>query len=224
MKLFLDSAHLPHIREIAEWGILDGITTNPSLIAKEFAEPVTKAELMQTFEQSVKEACKLVPNVSAQITATEYDEMITQAKLYSSWHKNVVVKVPMTKEGIKVLKYCADHKIRTNVTLVFTLQQAVAAAKAGATIISPFVGRLDDDGRDGMGLIADIMEAWHHYGFTTEVLVASVRSQEHIATAMVLGAHIATIPYKLFTTLLNDHLTDKGLEKFLADFASASKD
>ena len=214
MKLFLDTANTDQVAEIAEWGILDGVTTNPSLVAKEGGG--------KSFREVVLRMCELVPNVSAQVTATEFEGMKKQADEYSSWHKHVVVKVPMTIEGLKTLKYCSGNGIRTNTTLVFSVEQAILAAKAGANIISPFVGRIDDKDGEGMGmeLIDKIMEAWKHYGFETEVLVASVRNPEHVARAAILGAHISTIPYKVFKELPNHELTTIGLEKFMKDWES----
>lgn len=212
MKLFIDTANLDHVREIASWGVLDGVTTNPSLVAKE-GEGIS-------FQDTVLAMCELVEEVSAQITATEFAEMKKEADEYSSWHKHVVVKVPMTVEGLKTLLYCAGKGIKTNTTLVFSVPQAVMAAKAGATMISPFVGRIDDLGLDGMELIEDIMQAWSHYQFDTQVLVASVRNPEHVVRAAKLGAHICTIPYKVFTELPQHDLTDKGLKKFLEDWES----
>jgi transaldolase len=209
MKLFIDTANIGQVEEIASWGVLDGVTTNPSLVAKEEGA---------NFKDTVINMCGLVNEVSAQITATEFEEMKKQADEYSSWHKNVVVKVPMTVEGLKTLTYCSRKDIHTNTTLVFSVPQAVMAAKAGATMISPFVGRLDDRGEDGMGLIADIMEAWNHYQFETQVLVASVRGPEHVIRAAKLGAHIATIPYNVFLQLPQHDLTDAGLKKFLEDW------
>ncbi len=202
---------MAQVKEIASWGILDGVTTNPSLVAKE-----EDAD----FKETVIEMCGLVNEVSAQITATEFEEMKKQADEYSSWHKNVVVKVPMTVEGLKTLNYCSSKGIHTNTTLVFSVPQAIMAAKSGATMISPFVGRLDDIGMDGMDLIADIMEAWSHYKFETQVLVASVRNLEHVTRAATLGAHISTISYKVFQELPQHELTDKGLKKFMEDWES----
>ncbi len=209
MKLFIDTANLAQVREIASWGVLDGVTTNPSLVAKEEGA---------NFKDTVISMCEMVAEVSAQVTETEFEGMKSQADEYSSWHKNVVVKVPMTTEGLKTLSYCKSKGISTNTTLVFSVPQAIMAAKAGATMISPFVGRIDDLGLDGMDLIADIMEAWNHYKFDTQVLVASVRNTEHVVRAAKLGAHIATIPYKVFTELPQHDLTDKGLQKFLEDW------
>jgi|TARA_Y100000310_G_scaffold342747_1_gene447230 transaldolase len=211
MKLFIDTANVDQVAEIASWGVLDGVTTNPSLVAKEEGAD---------FKETVTKMCGLVNEVSAQITATEFEEMKKQADEYSSWHKNVVVKVPMTVEGLKTLNYCSSKGIHTNTTLVFSVPQAVMAAKSGATMISPFVGRLDDLGMDGMELIQDIRTAWDHYNFDTQILVASVRNTEHVHRAATIGAHIATIPYKVFQELPQHDLTDKGLKKFMEDWES----
>ncbi|MDP7069250.1 MAG: fructose-6-phosphate aldolase [Candidatus Peribacteraceae bacterium] len=214
MKLFIDTANVEKVAEIASWGILDGVTTNPSLVAKEEGAD---------FKDTVIKMCGLVNEVSAQITATEFEEMKKQADEYSSWNDHVVVKVPMTVEGLKTLKYCSGKGIHTNTTLVFSVPQAVMAAKAGATMISPFVGRLDDLGMDGMELIEDIMQAWSHYNFETQVLVASIRNPEHVVQAAKTGAHICTIPYKVFQELPQHDLTDKGLKKFMEDWESVQK-
>lgn len=208
MKLFLDTANVAHVAEIASWGVLDGVTTNPSLVAREGKD----------FKETVLKMCALVPCVSAQVTATDAEGMRKQAVEYAAWHKHVVVKVPMTTEGLKTLAFCKGKGIKTNTTLVFSVAQAVLAAKAGATIISPFVGRLDDIGEDGMALIARIMRAWEQYDFPTEVLVASTRKPEHIERAAELGAHIATIPYEVFTKLPLHPLTDAGIQKFMDDW------
>jgi len=210
MKFFMDTANVEQVAECAAWGVLDGVTTNPSLVAKEGND----------FKETVLKMCDLVPNVSAQVTATDFEGMKKQADEYSGWHKHIVVKVPMTTEGLKTLSYCREKGIRTNTTLIFSANQALLAAKAGASIISPFIGRLDDAGQDGMDLIAEIMEIWSHYNFETEVLVASTRHPRHIIDAAKLGAHIATIPYALFMKLPNHPLTDSGLEKFLKDWES----
>ncbi|MDD5041282.1 MAG: fructose-6-phosphate aldolase [Candidatus Peribacteraceae bacterium] len=208
MKLFLDTANVEHVAEVASWAVLDGVTTNPTLVAKEGKD----------FKETVLKMCELVPCVSAQVTATDAEGMQQQAVEYSKWHKHVVVKVPMTTEGLKALRFCAKKGIRTNTTLVFSLPQAILAAKAGATIISPFVGRIDDIGENGMVLIGQIMEAWAHYKFTTEVLVASVRHPDHVIEAARLGAHIATIPYEVFKKLPLHPLTDTGIKRFLDDW------
>ena len=208
MKLFIDTASISEVEEIASWGILDGVTTNPSLIAKEGGD----------FKKTVLKMCALAKEVSAQVTATDFEGMKKQAMDYSKWHEHVVVKVPMTTEGLKALKFCREKGIRTNCTLVFSVNQAILAAKAGANIISPFIGRLDDISEDGMGLIAEIMQAWTNYNFDTEVLVASIRHPRHVAEAAKLGAHICTIPYKVFKQLPMHPLTDAGLKKFLEDW------
>lgn len=213
MKLFLDTANVDQVAEIAAWGILDGVTTNPSLVAKEGRD----------FKETVLKMCELTPCVSAQVTATTADEMVAQGEEYASWHKHVVVKVPMTVEGLKALKRLSAKNIKTNVTLVFSVEQAVLAAKNGATIVSPFVGRLDDKGVDGMHVVADILTAFRNYGFATEVLVASVRNVEHVHRSLLLGAHIATMPHKVIVELVKHELTDVGLQKFMDDWKSIQK-
>lgn len=213
MKLFLDTANTAQVAEIAAWGVLDGVTTNPSLVAKEGKE----------FKPTILEMCKHVDCVSAQVTETTFEGMQKQAREYASWHKNVYVKVPMTTEGLKTLHWCREQGICTNTTLIFSAAQAMLAAKAGANIISPFIGRLDDMGEDGMGLIAEIMEIWGQYNFETEVLVASTRHPRHIVDAARLGAHITTLPYDVFTKLPKHSLTDSGLTKFQDDWKKVAK-
>lgn len=208
MKLFMDTANVGHVAEVAGWGVLDGVTTNPTLVAKEGAD----------FKETVLGMCKHVPCVSAQVTATDFEGMKKQGEEYASWHKHVVVKVPMTTEGLKALRHFRSKGIKTNTTLVFSLNQAILAAKAGANIISPFIGRLDDIGEEGMDLIAEILEAWKHYNFDCEVLVASVRHPRHVAQAAKLGAHICTIPFEVWQKLPQHALTDSGLKKFLDDW------
>ncbi len=208
MKIFLDTANVDQVAEIASWGIIDGVTTNPSLVAKEGKQ----------FKDVVITMCAHVPCVSAQVTGTTVEEMIKQGEEYASWHKHVVVKVPMTVDGLKVLKHLSSKGIKTNVTLVFSVEQAVLAAKNGATIVSPFVGRLDDKGEDGMKLVEDILTAFRNYGFKTEVLVASVRTVAHVHRSLLLGAHIATIPHKVALELPKHDLTDVGLKKFQDDW------
>ena len=208
MKLFLDTANTDSVAEIASLGVLDGVTTNPTLIAKEGKD----------FKKTVLKMCELVPCVSAQVTAEDAAGMVKQGKEYASWHKNIVVKVPMTEEGLKAVRALSEEGIKTNVTLVFSASQALLAAKAGASIISPFIGRLDDASEDGMALIAEIMEIWGWYGFETEVLVASVRHPRHIVDSAKLGAHICTIPYDVFKKLSKHPLTDSGVKRFLEDW------
>lgn len=213
MKFYLDTANVEQVAEVASWGILDGVTTNPSLVAKEGKD----------FKKTVLAMCKYAKSVSAQVTAVDSKEMIKQGLQYASWHKNIVVKVPMTVEGLKALKALSAKKIRTNTTLVFSVEQAIMAAKAGATMVSPFVGRLDDKGEDGMKVIEDIVTAFKNYGIKTEVLVASVRKVEHIHRALLLGAHIATMPYSVMVELPKHQLTDAGLKKFMDDWNSIRK-
>jgi len=213
MKLFLDTANTDQVAEVASWGVLDGVTTNPSLVAKEGKD----------FKETVCKMCELVPNVSAQVTAETAEEMIKQGEEYASWHKHIVVKVPMIVDGLKAIKALSARGIRTNCTLVFSVNQAILAAKAGASMISPFIGRLDDAGQDGMTVIAEIMDAWQHYDFDTEVLVASTRSPRHIADAARLGAHICTIPYDVFKKLPKHPLTDSGLKKFMEDWENVTR-
>lgn len=213
MKFFLDTANVDHVAQAAALGVLDGVTTNPSLVLKEGKD----------FKKTVLEMCKYAENVSAQVTASDFEGMKKQGNEYARWHKNVVVKVPMTAEGLKAVSYFSSKGIRTNVTLVFSVPQAILAAKAGASIISPFVGRLDDIGEDGMRVIADIMMVWAQYQFETEVLVASVRHPVHVVEAAKMGAHICTMPYDVFQKLVNHPLTDAGLKKFMDDWAKVKK-
>lgn len=208
MKLFLDTANVTHVAEVARWGVLDGVTTNPTLVAKEGKD----------FQQTVRDLCELVPCVSAQVTAEDSPGMVEQGITYAGWHPHVVVKVPMTTEGLQALRALRARNIRTNVTLVFSIAQAILAAKAGATMISPFIGRLDDASENGMALIGDIVTVWERYRFATEVLVASVRHPRHIVEAAKLGAHICTVPYEVMVKLPRHPLTDTGLRKFLDDW------
>ncbi len=218
MKIFLDTANVDQVRDIASWGILDGVTTNPSLVAKEGKDGSTSSP--QVFKETVLAMCSLVDNVSAQVTATTAEEMIKQGEEYASWHKHVVVKVPMTTEGLKTIKALSAKGIRTNTTLVFSAQQALLAAKAGATMVSPFVGRLDDKNGagNGMQVVAEILQTFQNYDIKTEVLVASVRSMDHVHEAMMMGAQIATIPYAIALEMPKHELTDVGLQKFLDDW------
>lgn len=213
MKLFLDTANVASVAEIAAWGVLDGVTTNPSLVAKEGKD----------FQKTVVEMCKYVPCVSAQVTASDFAGMKKQGEEYASWHKNIFVKVPMTTEGLKALHYFRSKGIRTNTTLIFSAAQAILAAKAGANIISPFIGRLDDIGENGMALIEEIMQVWLQYDFDCEVLVASTRHPRHIVDAAKLGAHICTVPVDVFKKLPQHSLTDIGLKKFMEDWEKVKK-
>jgi len=209
MKLFLDTANLDEIRAGVELGIVDGVTTNPSLVAKEQCK----------FKDRVIEICELVQGpVSAEVTALEADGMVEQARELSGWHPHVVVKVPCIPEGLKAIKRLKAEEIRTNCTLVFSVNQALLAAKAGATFVSPFCGRLDDIGHDGMGLVAEMREVYDNYGCDALVLAASLRHASHVKQAMLLGADISTVPYKVFAQMVKHPLTDIGLKLFLADW------
>lgn len=213
MKFFIDTANVDEIKEINEWGVLSGVTTNPSLIAKSG----------RVFEEVVEEIASIVEGpISAEVTATEAQKMIEQGRALSLIHKNIVVKIPMTAEGLKAVKVLSKEGISTNVTLVFSTTQGMLAAEAGATYISPFIGRLDDIGQDGMELISSLACILEHYGYSTQIIAASIRNLEHVKEAAEEGAHIATIPYKVFHEMIHHNLTDKGIQQFLEDFKSVS--
>jgi transaldolase len=209
MKFFLDTANLDEIRDAASTGVLDGVTTNPTLISKEG----------NSFEDQVLKICALVNGpVSAETVSRDASGMVEEGRHLAKLHPNIVVKCPMTKEGLKATKTLTDHGIRVNVTLVFSAPQAIMAAKAGAYFVSPFVGRLDDIGENGMDLIRDIVTIFNNYQFKTEVLVASIRNPVHVVQAGLMGADICTMPAKVFDQLLRHPLTDKGVEQFLKDW------
>ncbi len=211
MKLFIDTANVDEIREINDWGIICGVTTNPSLIAKEG----------KVFKDVIKEIVQIVDGpISAEVISLKADGMVTEARELVKIHKNIVIKIPMTAEGLKAVKVLSAEGIKTNVTLIFSAAQALMAAKAGATFVSPFVGRLDDIAANGMDLIADIALIFDNYGLKTEIIAASVRGPQDVVDAAKCGAHIATIPYKVFCQMVKHPLTDFGIEKFLADWAS----
>lgn len=208
MKLFIDTADVDEIRQAAQLGVLDGVTTNPSLVAK----------TGRGMRECLEEICELVRGpVSAEVLATEYEPMLAEARELATLAPNVVVKIPLIKDGIRVVKVLNDEGIKTNVTLCFSPLQALIAAKAGATYISPFVGRLDDVGHDGMGVVEQIIEVYANYQLDTKVLVASVRSPTHVLEAVRMGADVATIPLKVIDQLIKHPLTDVGLARFLAD-------
>jgi transaldolase len=212
MKFFIDTANLAEIQEAVDLGVLDGVTTNPSLMAK---EGIRGTDAVMAHYQAI---CDIVDgDVSAEVIATDYEGIIREGEALADLHPNIVVKVPMIKEGVKAIKYFSDKGIRTNCTLIFSAGQALLAAKAGATYVSPFVGRLDDIGADGLGLIAQIIEIFANYGYATEVLAASVRHVPHLIQCAELGADVVTCPLNVITGLLNHPLTDKGLATFLAD-------
>jgi len=209
MKFFLDTANIQEIRDAASTGILDGITTNPTLISKE----------ANSFEDQLLKICALVNGpVSAETVSRDAAGMVEEGRHLAKLHPNIVVKCPMTKEGLKATKTLSDERIRVNVTLVFSAPQAIMAAKAGAYFVSPFVGRLDDIGENGMQLIETIVAIFNNYDFKTEVLVASVRHPIHIVQAGLVGADICTMPAKVFDQLMKHPLTDKGVEQFLKDW------
>ncbi|MGF7216154.1 transaldolase [Spirosoma lacussanchae] len=217
MKFFIDTANLADIREAQEMGILDGVTTNPSLMAK---EGITgKDNVMRHYKQ----ICDIVEgDVSAEVISVKYEEMIKEGDELAELDENIVVKIPMTADGVKAIKYFSEKGIRTNCTLIFSAGQALVAAKAGASFVSPFVGRLDDISTDGMALIEQIVTIFTNYGITTEVLAASVRHPMHIIQCAEIGADVMTAPLSAIKALLNHPLTDSGLAKFLADHEKAN--
>jgi len=214
MKFFIDTADVREIREANELGLVDGVTTNPSLIAKSGRK----------FEEVIKEITGIVDGpISAEVVSTDHDGMIREAEKLAAIHPNIVVKVPMTPEGLKATKTLHAEGIKTNVTLVFTAMQALLAAKAGATYVSPFVGRLDDISQDGMGIIEEIRTIFDNYGYEAEIIVASVRNPVHVLNAALIGADIATIPFSVIMQLTKHPLTDAGLKKFLEDWEKVPK-
>ena len=213
MKFFIDTANLDQIREANDLGVLDGVTTNPSLMAKEGIKGEEK------IRQHYVDICNIVDgDVSAEVIATDFKGMISEGLELAALHEQIVVKVPCTKDGIKAIKYFSEQGVRTNCTLVFSAGQALLAAKAGATYVSPFVGRLDDISTDGVELICQIVEIYNYYGYRTEVLAASIRHTMHIIQCLEAGADVATCPLDAILGLLKHPLTDIGLEKFLADY------
>ena len=209
MKFFLDTANLDEIRDVASTGILDGITTNPTLISKEG----------NSFEDQLIKICSIVDGpISAETVSRDAAGMVGEGRHLAKLHRNIVVKCPMTKEGLKATKTLSDEGIRVNVTLVFSAPQAIMAAKAGAIFVSPFVGRLDDIGQNGMDLISDIVTIFDNYEFKTEVLVASIRNPVHVIQAGLMGADICTMPAKVFDQMMKHPLTDRGVEQFLKDW------
>jgi len=214
VKIFIDSADISEIREAAAMGAIDGVTTNPSLLAK------AKVSMQRALEQ----ICEVVDGpISAEVISTDTQGILEEGRKLAALHKNVVVKVPLILDGLKAVRQFTEEGIKTNVTLCFSATQALLAAKAGATYISPFVGRLDDQAEDGMDLIEKIVTIYGNYGFATEVLVASVRHPVHIVQSAMLGAHVCTVPFKVIQQLAQHPLTDRGLAKFLEDAKSIPK-
>lgn len=215
MKFFIDTANISEIKRINEWGILDGVTTNPSLIAKESGKP---------FEAIIAEICGIVDGpISAEVISMEAPQMIEEGRKLAKIHKNVVVKLPLIPEGLKACKALTAEGIKTNVTLCFSATQGLMAAKAGATYVSPFVGRLDDINLVGMELIEDLVQIFANYDLDTQVLAASIRSPRHLTESALAGAHVATIPTKVFDQMIQHPLTDKGIEGFMADWRKSGR-
>jgi len=214
MKFFIDTANIEQIKSAMAMGVLDGVTTNPSLAAKETAP----------YHEILSDICKIVPGpVSAEVLATDHEGMVSEAQELAKIADNIVVKIPTVLEGLKAIKTLSSQGVKINATLVFTASQALLVAKAGAAYVSPFIGRLDDISRDGMGLISDIVTIYRNYSFDTEVLVASVRHPMHVVEAALIGADIITMPYGVIEKLIKHPLTDIGLEKFIADYKKAHK-
>jgi len=214
MKIFMDTADVDEIREAAKMGMVDGVTTNPSLIAK----------TGKPFNRVIEEICSIVDGpVSAEAVKPDAEGMVAEARQLSKIHKNVVVKIPMTAEGLKAVKKCASEGIRTNVTLVFQPIQGLLAAKAGASFVSPFIGRLDDICQEGMDMVGDLMAMLQNYKYKTEVIVASIRHPIHVVQSALIGADVVTLPFKVFDRLVNHPLTDIGIDKFLADYKKIPK-
>ena len=214
MKFFIDTANIDEIKKAVALGMVDGVTTNPSLIAKE----------NRPFEELLGEICQLVDGpVNGEVISLDAEGMVEEGRKLAAFHANMVVKIPMTTEGLKAVKILSSENIKTNVTLIFSSTQALMAAKAGASFVSPFVGRLDDISQNGMELVGEIMTIYDNYGYETEVIVASVRSPMHVVEAALIGTDIATIPYKVIAQLAKHPLTDIGMEKFLADWEKRAK-
>jgi transaldolase len=208
MKLFLDTAIYEEIAEAVKWGVIDGVTTNPTLIAK----------AGQDHEQQVKKICQIIGNVSAEVVSENSDDMVVEGRRLAAWHKNVIVKVPMTPEGLAAGKALAGEGVRINVTLCFSVNQALLAAAIGAYIVSPFAGRLDDINEDGMKVVADIVAAYRQQEIKTKVLAASIRNPMHVTQAALAGADIATMPFAVLKQLFNHPLTEAGQKRFLEDY------
>ena len=209
VKFFIDTANIDEIIDANNMGMVDGVTTNPTLIAREDGE----------FKQIIADICKIVKGpVSAEVISLEYDGMVAEARELAKIADNITVKIPMTVEGLKAVKTLSDEGIKTNVTLIFSALQALMAAKAGATFVSPFVGRLDDLAQEGMGLVEEIVQIFANYGFETQVIVASIRNPLHVLDSALLAADIATIPYSVLKKLASHHMTDKGIDAFMADW------
>jgi len=214
MRFFVDTANVAEIREASSWGVVDGVTTNPTLVAKEGRD----------FKETILDICSVVNGpISAEVVSLDAEGMVSEAREISGWHPNIVIKIPMTKEGMRAVRRLSEEGIRTNVTLVFSPNQALIAAKAGATFISVFVGRLDDAGHDGMEVVRHVVDMIDLYDFDSEVIVASVRHPVHVLEAIRAGAHIATIPFPVLDQMFKHPLTDIGIDRFLKDWEKVPK-
>lgn len=214
MKLFIDTANLDEIREISSWGVLDGVTTNPTILSREKMD----------YRTLIDAILKLVDGpISVEAVNEKAEKIIKEAKMLSKISENIVVKIPITPEGLAATKVLSKEGVKVNMTLVFSVNQSILAAKAGATYDSPFLGRLDDIGSDGMTLLSDIVTVYQNYGFKTQIIAASIRSPQHVVDAALIGADVCTIPYKVFTQMVRHPLTDKGIERFLNDWKKVKK-
>ena len=214
MKIFIDTANIDEIKKANDWGVIDGVTTNPTLVAQE----------SRGFDEVVREIISIIDGpISLEVISLQSDEMVKEAIQMSGWSKNVVIKIPMTPEGLKAVKILNAKDFKTNVTLVFSVNQAILAAKSGATYVSPFVGRLDDIGQDGMQVVRDMVNIFKEYNFKTKIIVASVRHPLHVIEAAKVGAHVATIPFNVIEKMFSHPLTDAGLNKFLSDWKKVPK-
>ena len=214
MKIFIDTANIDEIKKANEWGVIDGVTTNPTLVAREGKD----------FRTVIDEILGIVDGpISVEVISTDAEGMVREALETSQWSENVVVKVPMIPEGLKAIKILSDKGIKTNATLIFSVNQALLAAKAGATYASPFIGRLDDIGQDGMQMVRDLVGIYNLYDIKTEIIVASIRSPMHVTESAKAGAHVATIPFGVIEKMFKHPLTDSGLESFLSDWENAQK-
>ncbi|KHO40295.1 fructose-6-phosphate aldolase [Clostridium tetani] len=214
MKFFIDTANVEEIKKVAKWGVLDGVTTNPTLIAREGRD----------LKEVIEEICSIVDGpISAEVISLESEKMVEEAKELVKIHKNIVIKVPMCEEGLKTVSELTKLGIKTNVTLIFSAQQALLAAKAGATYVSPFLGRIDDIGSFGIQLVEDIVTIFTNFGIESEIICASIRTPIHVLECARVGGDIATVPYKVFAQMLKHPLTDRGIEQFLEDYKSMNK-
>lgn len=212
MRIFIDTANTNEIREMAELGFIDGVTTNPSLVA----------QVKRDYFEVLKEICELVKGpISAEVLSQDYEGMVDEAKKYAALHKNIVVKIPLTQDGLKAIRTLKDINIKTNATLIFSANQALLAARSGASFVSPFIGRIDDTGNSGLLALKDIVKIFAHYNLKTEVIAASIRHPLHVTQAALIGTHIATVPYQVIKQMIKHPLTDNGIEKFRQDWEKA---